>query len=467
MRNSSTGFGRQETLAQLQRRSTVSSVLLLLVYPLISAVATLPVPFTGALGGTVSVELFLSAACLVVVAVEVLMGKAPLGGASKLFLFGLALWLGANVVSGFLHYMSGTIGYFVFRMFMKAAFGYMVYMVLRRSGQLRNMMVAYVVGCAAAGLVSFAFWVQTGDLAALREAGFLEKGSSELEQAVDVFAGAARIGAGNIVPIYFCLALLWDERKTLLRMIWLGFLPFFAVLAVLPLRREVFVEGAVALLLILPFAPRRYWLGLFLVGACVAGAGLAVVAKSDAWRVRIEETRDQFETGSDPRMIMLRNTPYEMMREPVFGQGPASYYWAMGAYFPIVDPRQTGGIAAHNSYSRAAVETGIVGLSGMVLFTGSLCWGVWRARRQATPLGKRLHLIACLVLLKIGVLLNFGDGIADNRTWFFIGILLFIVATLDRIVRASSRTSQSPTPRCHHRLITGLGCQLDRSVGRQ
>jgi len=84
------------------------------------------------------------------------------------------------------------------------------------------------------------------------------------------------------------------------------------------------------------------------------------------------------------------------------------------------------GIAAHNSFSRAAVETGMVGLAGFGLMVMALGWRAMRRKNTISESGVSFRLAAIMIFLHVGDWLFFGDGIASNTTWFFIGGLLYL-----------------------------------------
>jgi O-antigen ligase len=190
----------------------------------------------------------------------------------------------------------------------------------------------------------------------------------------------------------------------------------------LALRREVLVESVVGWLALLFVVPSRYRTFTVAIGAIAAASILGLIATSERWQERLySETRQDFETGIDPRTVLLVNTPHAMLRSPVLGHGPDSYRAVMRDYFPSESYFDLiGGIAPHNSFSRAAVETGIPGFLSFTWMIAALGLTIV-FQSQNSP----LRLTTMMVFLHVGDWLFFGDGIQANATWYFIGVLLY------------------------------------------
>ena len=407
--------------------STLSFQLLMVVYAFLAPLGTLPVLIGER---TYSVEFLFSLLCVLVVALELAAGNLKVAKCNGRFLFGLALWLAANLVSMLFHF-SNDLPMMLFRMVLKALFGYMVFLVLMNNGRLGVMLKAYVAGCAIAGLFTIAFFVQGGDLETLRQASFAGLNASALD--INVFRGIARAGASNLLPLWICIVLYSNTRDHLTRSVHLFLIPYFALLSTLALRREVLIEGAVGLLVLLVVFPARRRLAAVSMVAVIACIAFAVVSHSERWLERLNfETRDQFETSTDPRVVLLMNTPQEVLNAPLLGQGPGAYRWTMSKYFPTVTDVTLNGVSPHNSFSRAAVETGIFGLLGFLVMTAALGWRACLHRSRNAPVNGLLRLAAILIFLQVGGWLFFGDGITNNITWYFIGVLLYLDRRLFR-----------------------------------
>ncbi len=403
-------------------RRSVAFWLLLVLYPLFNALGTFPVVVGADAMSGMSVEFVFSVICVGVVALQAI-GGLRIDWGPQAFWLGLVVWLSANVLSLVLNRVVGA-EMLVARLGMKALFGYMVYWVLVDNGELDVLLKSYIVGCIFAGLCSLAFWYQVGDLEQIRHANFVGSDSPEME--VDVFRGVARLGTGNLLPLWICLILYPTERSALVRMALLACIPFFAVLSMLALRREVLVEGAAGLVLLLVLMPRRYRGVAGLSALLFAGVVGALVVSSERWRDRlINETQEQFQSGTDPRTVLLLNTPSELRQSPLWGHGPGMYHRRMGAYFSGNAEVEKEGIAAHNSFSRAAVETGLLGLGGFTLLVGALGWWCVFDRKRGPEFGP-LRLWSAMIFLHVFDWLFFGDGMAANMTWYFCGVLLFL-----------------------------------------
>jgi O-antigen ligase len=209
----------------------------------------------------------------------------------------------------------------------------------------------------------------------------------------------------------------------------------------LALRREVIVEGIVGVGVLLCFLRGRARIFAGMAAVLFAGAVVVLVGVSDRWKERIfSETRDQMESVSDPRTVLLLNTPKAMMGSPVLGHGAGSYRYVMGKYLFGSKGDDEIGIAAHNSFSRAGVETGLLGLGGFTLMIGALGWKCYFGMRRAMPQRGVLRLACAMIFLHVMDWLFFGDGIGSNTTWYFIGVLLFF----DRRLSQNSLANRLP-----------------------
>ena len=413
-------------------QKSLSFWLLLVLYPFALALGTFPVFIFGV---WVSAEFLFSLVCALVVVAEAASGRLKMAPGNPYFLLGLSLWLGANMGSLLVHPDLGT-GSMVFRMLLKSLFGYMAFWVLLDQGRLSVVLKTYVAGCVLCGLFSIAFCLETGGFEALRNAAYGSQDPDVFD--IDVFAGVARAGASNLLPVWICAVWYPSVAKKWKRAGLLAVSVYLAVLAMLALRREVLVEAVVGLTVLWFAMPRRFRLGIAISGLVVGGVFVGTIALSESWQERLfNETRDNFEGRMDPRAILLLNTPTELMEQPFLGHGPGSYPLRMTKYFPseAVLAAETG-IAAHNSFSRAAVETGMFGLSGFCLMVAALGWRVVRRKRELARSDIGLRLTAIMIFFHLGDWLTFGDGIGSNTSWFFIGVLLYLDR---RLMREDSR----------------------------
>jgi hypothetical protein len=403
-------------------QKSLSFWLLMVLYPFALALGTYPVFIFGV---WVSAEYLFSLVCALVVVAESAAGRLKVAPANPYFLLGLALWLGANVGSLLVNPHLGT-GSMVFRMLLKALFGYMVFWVLLANGRLSVMVKAYLAGCALCGLFSIAFCLETGGFEVLRGAAYGSEDRQVFD--IDVFAGVARAGASNLLPVWICAVLYPSVAKPWKRAGLRALIVYFAVLAMLALRREVLVEAVVGLTVLWFAMPRKFRPGIAISGLVLGGVFIGTIALSASWQERLfNQTRDDFKAHADPRTVLLLNTPAELMEQPLLGHGPGSYPLRMTKYFPSGSVfAQKAGIAAHNSFSRAAVETGMIGLLGFALMVAALGWCAIRRISWAGRADSILRLTAIMIFLHVGDWLFFGDGIGQNTTWFFIGVLLYL-----------------------------------------
>ena len=489
---------------QTPRRKSLSFWLLIVFYPFTQSLSSYPV-----VSGRVSAELVFSLVCLLILIVEVACGRVELVTGNLFFLLGLALWLGANVGSLRLHAELGTTS-LVFRMTLKAMFAYMVLCVLRANGGVDVLLKVYTAGYALAGLVGIVFVVQSGDLRILQTASLVMR-DLESDAVIDFYAGIARAGVGNLLPIWICAVFYASTETRWKRNLLKAAVVYFAILAVLALRREVLIEAVLGLVVLFFGMPRRFRLMVATSGLLMGVVFLITIALSENWRDRLWlETRMQFALGEDPRTVLLLNTPTELMREPLFGHGPGSYPLRMSKYLNTPDSvlREGEGIAAHNSFSRAAVETGLIGLLSFTFMAAALGWRAVCGRNAptarsgrrvasarvavvhanaensmgkelskplagspASALGRRgasrsvrgagvpqnsrippiilrsgvnLRLAALMLLLHVMDWLIFGDGIAATNTWFFIGVLLYLDHRLSKEGARGTRPSWRP-----------------------
>ena len=187
--------------------------------------------------------------CVIVVALEMWAGKLRKANCNKFYLQGMFLWLGVNVISALYNLdVDVDLGMMLFRMVLKALLGYMTFTVLMSNGRLDAALKSYVAGCAVAGLFTIAFVIESGGLEVLRQASYVTP--DLLESDVNVIRGIARAGAGNVLPIWICVVLFATTRGRSGRRILLALVPYFAVLAMLALRREVLIEGALGSLVL-------------------------------------------------------------------------------------------------------------------------------------------------------------------------------------------------------------------------
>lgn len=428
--------------------TTLSFRLCCIIYPLVAPLGTLPIPFGSR---TISFEFVLTIAAAILFFGEVIRGTLRLPKCNTVFLTGIILWLFASTISVVLNDGGSMATSAVVRLGLKAAFSYMVFAVLANNGRLTTLLWAYLIGCALAGLFTLGFLGCGGNLEMLRQTTYagLERSNFEL----NIFNGLASTGASNLAPLWISVALLSYPCNQSNRRFLLFLIPYFLLLSLLSLRREVLIEGSVGLLLIWSLSPGRRRFQTMLVGLVMVCLMGVVVLKSERWQERLfVETRDQFETRTDPRLVLLTSTPVEFVKAPWFGQGPESYRWLMLNHLPVLTSKvREYGIAAHNTFSKAAVETGSIGLLGVILMCAGLARRGCLSRHNVSPENYFFKLTAMLMLLKVGTAMFFQDGSVSNSTWYFFGILLYLDwKVMHNNLRMSKSNVPSPSTNIRH-----------------
>ena len=213
-------------------RSSVSFWLLMVVYPLLNPLGTYPVLLDGKWW---SAEFLFSILCVFGATVDAGMGRLKVVAPNRAFLLGLAVWMTANYISGVLH-PGDAVGMMMFSMTLKALFGYLVFIAVVSNRRADWLLKAYLVGCAVAGIATIVFSIQAGNLSAVRFAGYFELNAAAPD--VSVLRGFARAGAGNLLPLWICLALGLFEPDTRKRRMLFIAAPYFMLLSLLALRRE-------------------------------------------------------------------------------------------------------------------------------------------------------------------------------------------------------------------------------------
>lgn len=431
-----------QNLGELAGRPSVAAFLLMTLYPIFLQVANYPIPVAGVIGGTRSLDLYYLSFALIVTLVCIGTGSVRLVMPPALFTSGAILWVGMNLASMIVNQVDVIVfQYLVLKFAFKVAFAFMFLWVAFSSGQLKRFMAIYVATCFLVGLITYGYALAGGSLTELRGMSYMTADSyTGQADEISAYRGLVRQGAGNLVPVFFTILFLMESKKGAVRSLCLALLPYFVILAALPLRREVLVESMVAALILIPAAPKRYRLWVIVSAALTLVVLGWFVSQSREWYLRGVETLQTLETGRDPRLVMLKMGPVETMKAPLFGHGPASFMMVSSQYF-----RSGIRMAAHNSFLRAAIETGIPGFVAMLMIYGSLPLELLRSWRQSSEFGRRLWLFVALITLHVGVLLNFGDGVTINPPWMWMG-LAFAACRILRRMGGRAEFGVAPRP---------------------
>jgi hypothetical protein len=408
-------------LFDAEEKLSLGPAILLVVYPLLAFIGQFPI--TGA-GIPLSVEHIVAAVCAVVMLVECAFGSVRLRSANGVFLVGFVVWSGANALS-LLQHPSREGNFEVFGYIQKFVFCYLVFLALAEARCVLKVMRWYIAGCFIAGVFTICFFLFQGasldDLRGASYGGLDEAGQLQ----VSLMEGLARSGAGNLLPFWFALVffMMYPDRGR--RSLYLGLAAFFLLLSLMALRREVLVCLVFGFVVLAAWAPREYRGPIALVmGLCLCGAA-SVVVSNESWSRRLfEETAEDLSAGQDPRLAMLVATPAALLDKPLLGHGPGTYRTTILNYVSVRGVLGETGLAAHNSFSAAAVQAGCVGLLGAVLMTGGLCIQVVGRRQYPTRSLGLIRLASLIILLEVLDRQSFGDGLWAPQTWFWFGVLL-------------------------------------------
>jgi len=407
-------FDRKEKLS-------LGAVVLLAVYPMLAFMGQFPIE--GA-GFPLSLEHVIIAICGVLILFECAFGSLTLRCANGPFLAGLAVWFGGNALS-LLFYPNKDGNIVVLGYFQKCLFCYLAFLVLAENHCLLKVMKCYLVGCLIAGLFTLYYFLYHG--ASLQDIRVSAYGwvDDVGQLQVDLMHGLARNGAGNVLPLWFSLIFLMLYPDKGRKRLYLGLAAIFLILSLMALRRETLVHLLIGFIVLLAWAPRGCrWPAVSIMALFLCGAGYLILGNED-WRHRLfEETVDSFNESQDPRTAMLKATPAALLDKPLLGHGPGNYRTAILNYIDIRGVVQETGLAAHNSFSAAALEAGSVGLVGAVIMTGALFIQLIRRRQYPTSDRHLVWLTSVFIFLEVLDRQSFGDGLYAPQTWFWFGILL-------------------------------------------
>jgi hypothetical protein len=397
------------------------ALLFTILYPLLISIGQ--IPFT--LGSTtISLERLL----------VILGGLGVLGGvfvtkqiqlkkvSSNVF-FGVLLWLGFYIISGFVSPAPDgpvmLLGYA-----QKIALAYMVYISINTPKEFSTALKAYVASAIVASLFTVIAYFEYGSLFIIREASYTS-GQTVLES---VFQGLARAGTGNAMFIWLALLLFSQAESKKSRLVWGMLIFWFGVINLFALRRELLVTIPLGLI----FLTGRNMLGNRMLTLFISGFLTVLITLfitfSPEWQERLlVETIGEFSSAQDPRSSLLfKFTPAAVSQSPWLGYGPGNYS-ATQLRFPETVPPGTlarGGSSPHNAWSATLLEAGIFACLSLCLFLYGLGRPLLVRYQLNNRFSKTLWAFAPLIFLQLLFSMMFGKAIGLSVIWFWFGFLL-------------------------------------------
>jgi len=305
---------------------------------------------------------------------------------------------------------------------------YMVFLSFRGQPAFLRALRLFLAASLVASFFTVVVYLQQNTLALIRVGSYL--GGETLGESL--FQGIARAGAGNTMALWIAMFFWGRARQRANRSAWGVLVLWLGIVSLFALRRETLVTLVAGLALI---AGRRLVAARRLLGmgaALLAGAA-SFVLLSPEWTSRLTgETVGQLASFTDPRITLLfRFTPTAAAGSPWVGYGPGNYA-ATQLLFPQAVTTWIlgkGGVPAHNVWSAAVVEAGVVALGGLCLFLYGVGRPLWQPRRCDDKGLSSLWAFAPLIFLQLLISMFFGFAVALPVIWFWIGFLLALERT--------------------------------------
>jgi len=341
-----------------------------------------------------------------------------------LALVGVGLWLAFNLLS--LTFFPSADGQsLVWGYVQKAILGYVALVSLRKPQDFAIVLRVFLLASFVASIFTIlAYFQQGGSLQYIRESSYAT-GESMTEA---LFRGLARAGTGNTMALWIAVLFLWKARRPEERFLWILLTLWFGTVSLFALRRETLITIVIGLGIIVvhkSIGHRERALGVGL--ALVAAVGTFVIS-SPEWLDRLTgETVESFLSGTDDRtMLLLRYTPAAIKASPLLGFGPGNYASTQFRFPETVTPigLEGGGVAAHNSWSAAAVEAGVGAFAGLTLLVIAVGAPLWRKRRITNETLTMVWAFSPLIWVQLLLSMFFGDALILPVTWFWFGFLL-------------------------------------------
>jgi len=215
--------------------------------------------------------------------------------------------------------------------------------------------------------------------------------------------------------------------------------------------------GAAAGVIVLLFAlPRRWWIGVMLVGVlAVGGAGAAAMGVLPGSIVeRVTSSFSETFSITDVRGANITSENYALIERlahwqaavnmatanPWLGTGLGNYDAAYDQFRLIAWRFPLG--HAHNTYLNMLAETGLIGLTAFATTWALIVFYTWRARSHPDP---QAHILAAGLLGAWGYLAvhSLTDNLFVNNLFLHIGTMLGLVALLYNQSRQRTRATRN------------------------
>jgi len=354
---------------------------------------------------------------IVGVALILISRKRNLASLPWMIFSGMLLLFGSYFISGMINFTPLVTANLV-SLATRLLFLYLAFFLLRTSQQLRLASWLLIATGLAGGIFILIINLRWG-------VGFFrtQQGLPFLQASLGPFWSSLLIGCDSLtIPAVLLLGLYPTLRRPLLRFVVLAGATFlFAMAFFAEFRREILITVVVVLvyLIVTNFGGIRWGTILVLIG--LTAFYLLVLQPSAIFQQRLAETA-MVAQGTDPRLISLLAGIQAFLKSPIIGTGPGSFERSV---FQIMGPNYLSFYYhAYNVFIYFAVESGLLGLGGLLL----TFLGVFRQVRQRAidPGNTEAWILrsAPIILLVIIISYLFGNYYDMSLPWFIMGMML-------------------------------------------
>ncbi len=348
--------------------------------------------------------------------------------------WGLFLLLGAHLLSWAVHPLAPRAMEYSISLAARVVFFYLVCFHLRTRQQLRSVLVLFVAAGLASGALTFWASMEYGF-------GFIRNSDSALaaSQRLGPFLTSVVAASGlNSVPGLFVLAFYRQARPGFQRVLILAASFFlFSISFVAQYRRELLIS--IPLVLLLLSFPRRSGLrrpALLILSLSVV-VFLSVLMPTQLVQRRMTDTFQEPDSGIETRVMTLEAGALAFLESPLFGYGPGTFEEAVLPILrPGLDPWR---YHPYNVFVWVAVETGLLGLVGVLLVLFGLYRQMDRVRYSPSGIEGAVLQLAPALLLQIVIWFSFGNAWLVSLPWYVMGVVI----SAARIARAENYSVQS------------------------
>jgi hypothetical protein len=320
---------------------------------------------------------------------------------------------------------------------MKMILAYVVFLALSKPDQFSSSLKLFLLASLIASIVTFFVYFQEGSLSFIRESTYAV--GETLEESL--LHGTARAGAGNTMALWISFIFLWNTRGWKQRIGWIVLIFWFGAISLFALRREALITIPIILGLIILYKPIGNRRQAVLISLFLLLVLAMVVVISPEWQDRLlGETVEDLSTGIDTRIVLLTNfTPAAFKDSPWLGYGPGNYIDTEFRYPNSVTTYilENGGVVAHNSWSAALIEAGVIAFIGLCLIQMGIGIPLLKKYSQLTGEMKIIWAFSPLIFTQLLFSMFFGNALQLPVTWFWMGYL----AALTRVVQTQAKSS--------------------------